>query len=49
MHIKYNGIWLEFKDYCAMPDECTFPEFISMMNDIWYAGKDADNLDKACF
>lgn len=27
---------------------CKWDEFVAYMDDIWYSGKDADNLDEAC-
>ena len=27
---------------------CKFPEFLNMMDEFWYAGVDADNLNQAC-
>jgi hypothetical protein len=44
----YNGITLEFEDFCQNKAKCTYPEFVAMMNAIWYSGENADDLDKAC-
>jgi len=44
----YNGILLEFDDFCAINNKCTYPEFVAMMDAIAYKGLNADDLDKAC-
>jgi hypothetical protein len=46
--IFFNGLLLEFDDYCAINNKCTYPEFVAMMDAIAYQGLNADDLNKAC-
>ena len=49
--VIYNGVKLELsgcQGSTVDPTGCSYADFVTYMNSIWYTGPDQDNLDKAC-
>ena len=53
VNVIWNGHPLAFRECAlsALPDGtgCSYDDFVDHMNNIWYDGVDADNLNQACY
>ena len=48
VQVLFNGKALEFADSCADPSLCSYLEFKSLIDSIWYKGEDAGDWTHAC-